>query len=75
MVKSAADELVVIHKKDWNALIMFLRAEEKTLKDSYNTPGKNDWEVFYKENHMESWAVYDAARQAANRKPRKIGKR
>lgn len=76
MKKAAADDrLVIVRKRDWEALVKFLRNEEKTLKDSYSTPGKNDWEIFYKENHEGSWAIYDAARQAAKRKPRFIAKR
>lgn len=76
MKKAAADDrLVIVRKRDWEALVKFLRGEEKTLKDSFNTPGRNDWEAYYKENNHEDWTVYDAARQAANRKPRTIAKR
>jgi hypothetical protein len=77
MKKTAADDdrCVIVRKRDWDALVKFLRDEEETLKDSYGTPGKNDWEIFYKKNHGEGWAVYDAARRAAGRKPRLIAKR
>ena len=61
---------VIVRRKDWESLVRFLRGEEKTLRGSYNTPGKNDWEISYKENHPKDWAVYDAARQAAKRRPR-----
>lgn len=70
MKKRARNFLVAVQRKDWDALVKFLRNEEKVLKDSYNTPGRNDWEVFYKKNHPEGWAVYDAARRAASRRPR-----
>lgn len=73
MKKTDLDQaLVVVQKKDWEALVHLLREEEKTLKASYNTPGKNDWETYYKDNHPQGWAIYQAARNAAKRKPRSL---
>lgn len=63
----AKKKLVTVPKKEWEALVAFLRSEEKILKDSYNTPGKNNWEEFYKENHPRAYEIYDAARRAASR--------
>lgn len=61
---------MAVRKRDWDALVRFFRDEEKVLRDSYNSPGRNDWEVFYKKNSPEGWAVHDAARRAASRRPR-----
>ncbi len=64
----AKPRMVTVPKAEWDALVRYVRAEEQVYRDSYNTPGKNDWEKYFRENHPQDWEVFDAARRAAERK-------
>lgn len=59
--------LMLVRRKDWDALVLFFRGEEKILQDSHGTPRKKykDWERWFKAQHRADWVVYDAARKAA----------
>jgi hypothetical protein len=59
---------VEVPRSAWNALVRFLRKEERVYRDSYNTPGKNDWEETLKNDHPHDYAVYLAAKKAADLK-------
>jgi len=61
--------MVMIPKKEWDALVRFFREEEGVMRDSYGVPGREDrWAEDYKKDHPEHFKIYDAARRAASRK-------
>lgn len=61
---------VTVPRKDWEALVAFLRVHEEIYRDSYNTPGKDDWQEYFKESHPAEFEFYDDARRAASRRLR-----
>lgn len=59
---------IEVLESSWHALVQFFLAQVETFKTSYNTPGKDDWEEFFAENHPEEYKIYYAAKLAATRK-------
>lgn len=60
---------VWIREKDWESLIAFFREEEKSMRDSYGLPGREDetWRAEYRRAHPDYYRIYKAARKAIAR--------
>jgi hypothetical protein len=56
---------VVVPRAAWEALVRFFREEEQVYRDSYNTPGKENWKRYFREHHPEDYERYKAAAAAA----------
>jgi hypothetical protein len=61
--------MVMVPKKEWDALVRFFREEEKILRDSYSVPGQERrWREELENDGPRAFKIYDAARRAASRK-------
>lgn len=62
-----------VSKKDWDALVRLFREEERTLRDSFGTPGckAKTWEAEYKKMLPGDWKIHNAARKAVERNSKK----
>lgn len=75
MSRKADDDLwpmVMVPKREWDALVRFFRREEKVMcvmRGAFWIPGKqDDWVKEYEKDHPHDFKVYEAARLAASRK-------
>ena len=57
---------IEMSSKDWNAIRLFVREEERIRKDNYGTPGRKSttWEAAHEETNPRDFQIFDAARQA-----------
>lgn len=61
--------MVMVPKKEWDALVRFFRKEERIMRDSYGVPGqKSNWAKECFEGDPYGFKIYEAARRAAFRK-------
>lgn len=67
MKRKKRTAMVTLTKAELDAIVRYIKAEEKIYGDSYNTPGKNDWEQFFRANHPKEYEIFVAARSAAYR--------
>ena len=55
-----------IPAKDWNAIRLFVRTEEATLRDNHGIPGRKaqTWEREAQLANPEAFRIFEAARKA-----------
>lgn len=64
--------MVMVPKKEWDALVRFFRREEKVMRDNLGVPGfRSGWAKEYRKDDPYGFTVYEAARRAAFRKFKK----
>lgn len=61
--------MVMVPQKEWRALVLFFKEEEKVMRDSFSIPGRRGkWAEDYRKDYPDHFKIYDAARRAASRK-------
>jgi hypothetical protein len=72
MSKRSDDNLwpmVMVPKKEWDALVRWFRTTEEITRGSFAVPGNEAcWMEEYQQDDPKEFKIFDAARRAASRK-------